>query len=288
MSGWPGQLPAIDWGLGAALSIAFIVALVTRRRGGRFRGLLGWAGVLLFFAAVLVRLAKLPAWFSLTLLGLLMYAGLRTYFFVVPVRARDRYAILAAYLAIPVALWPGYAASDDVFLATVPIVLFLLFPLLLAVGQAQEGMLDSLGRLFIGVLLFVFCAAHLGLLARSPRAELFGVFVLAAELPQRLAGRPGSGGGWARSAAGIGAGAVLAIALGFWLGPLCGLVAADAARAGLLVVAGVTMGGVVTAAMLRDLTLSAQARHGRASFLDRVVPPIYAAPFFFHYLNHFV
>lgn len=287
MTGWLGQIHAMDRALVVAVLVALVAALATRRRGGRFRRLLGWAGFWAFFAALLASLTRLPAAFSLVLLGLLMYAGLRTFFFVAPMRPRDRYAILGAYLAVPVALWPGYTGSHDAFLATVPIVLFLIFPVLLAGGAAQEGMLDALGRLLLGVLLFVFCAAHLGLMARGSQLELFGVLALAAELPQRLAGRAGPGAGWGKPIAGIVAAIVLVVLLGFWIGPWCGVEQEDAARAGVLVVVGVTMGTLVTGAMLRDLTLSAQARHGRGVFLERIVPPIYAAPFFFHYLNHF-
>ena len=287
MEGWLSELRAIDRVLAGAVLTAVAVALATRRRGGRFRGLLGWSGFWAFFAVVLASLSRLPSWFSLTLLGLMMYAGLRTYFFVAPMRPRDRYAILGAYLSIPIALWPGFTGSDAAYLATVPIVAFLVFPVLLVAGCPGEGMLDSLGRLFLGVLVFVFCASHLGLLARSELLELFGVLALAADLPQRLIGRPAPGTRWGRPALGIAAGAVLAIAVGFWVGPSCGLVEEDAGRAGLLVAVGGSMGAAVNGGILRDLTLSPQGLYGRGAFLDRVVPPLYAAPLFFHYLNHF-
>jgi predicted CDP-diglyceride synthetase/phosphatidate cytidylyltransferase len=287
MEVWLSELRTIDRVLAGAVLTALAVALATRRRGGRFRRLLGWSGFWASFAVLLASLSKLPAWFSLTLLGLMMYAGLRTYFFVAPMRSRDRFAILGAYLSIPLALWPGYTGSAEAFLATVPIVLFLIFPVLLVVGCPHEGMLDSLGRLLLGVLVFVFCAAHLGLLARSELLVLYGVLALAAELPQRLVGRPGPGTWWGRPALGFAASAVLAVAVGFWVGPSCGLVEEDAGRAGFLVAVGVSMGAAVNGAILRDLTLSAQELYGRGAFLDRVVPPLYAAPFFFHYLNHF-
>jgi predicted CDP-diglyceride synthetase/phosphatidate cytidylyltransferase len=281
-----GQIDAMDRVLAGAVLIALLVALVTRRRGGRFRRLLGWVGFWVFFAVTLLSLTKLPSWFSLTLLGLLMFAGLRTYFFVAQMRPQDRFAILGAYLAVPVALWSAYTGAPG-FLATVPIMLFLIFPALLTTGPSQEGMLDSLGRLLLGVVLFVFCAAHLGLLAGNEQLELFGVFALAAELMQRLADKPGPGAGWKRPLTGIAAGALLVTLLGFWIGPWAGVGQGDAALAGLLVVAGVTLGTLVTSSMLRDLSLSTQARHGRGVFLERVAPPIYAAPFFFHYLNYF-
>jgi predicted CDP-diglyceride synthetase/phosphatidate cytidylyltransferase len=231
------------------------------------------------------------------MLGLLMFAALRTHFFVAPVRPRDRYAMLVAYLAIPFSLYPGLtgAGATATFLATVPATLLLLFPVLLSAGTPQEGLIESLGRMLLGVVLFVFCAAHLGLLMQLARdtdktglLELFGVLVLAAELPGRLTGRFRLGGGWARTATGVVGGAVVAAALGYWVGPWCGIIEEDGARAGLLVAIAATMGALVSEAVMHDVSPGAPAgRVGRWAFLDRAIPPLYAAPVFFHYLNHF-
>lgn len=284
-------IPGIVVVLVGALAISGLLVLASRRRGGRFRGLPGWLGFWVVFAAILVSLSRLPPLVSLTMLGLLMFAALRTYFFVAPVRPRDRYAMLAAYLAIPFALYPGFTGSEATFLATVPVTLFLLFPVLLSAGKLREGLLESMGRILLGVLLFVFCAAHLGLLVRWEQPgllELFGVLVLAAELPGRLTGRFRQGGGWARSAFGVAAGVVLAATLGFWAGPWCGMVEEDGARAGMLVAIAVNMGALVSEAVMHDLSPGAPAgRVGRWAFLDRAIPAVYAAPVFFHYLNHF-
>jgi predicted CDP-diglyceride synthetase/phosphatidate cytidylyltransferase len=192
---------------------------------------------------------------------------------------------------IPLALYPGFVGSSSTYLAVVPAVAFLMFPFLLALGPDKTGWLDSLGRVLLGVLVFVFCASHLALLVHGHAPglpELFGLFVLCAELPARIAGRFGRGSGWVRPAAGIAAGAVLAIATGFACGPWCGLGEEDAARAGVLVVAAVTMGGLVHEAALGDLVAGrGGVRVHGAELLDRAIPAMYAAPFFFHYWNHF-
>jgi predicted CDP-diglyceride synthetase/phosphatidate cytidylyltransferase len=284
-------LPRIVLALAATLAVSGLVAWTTHRRGGRFRGLPGWVGFWFVFAGILVSLSRLPRGISLTMLGLLMFAALRTHFFLAPMRPRDRYAMLAAYLAIPFTLFPGFTGSESTFLATVPIILFLLLPVLLSTGRPQEGLLESIGRFLLGVLLFVFCTAHLGLLAGRANAgllELFGMMVLAAELPGRLTGRFRQGGGWVRSSFGVVAGGILAAGVGFWAGPWCGLEEEDGARAGLLVTFAVTMGALVAEAVIRDLSpASTPARTGRWAFLDRAIPAVYAAPVFFHYLNHF-
>jgi len=285
------RIATIDLALGIAVLVAALVALVAGRRGGRFRGLPGWAGFWFVFAGVLISLSRLKPWISFPLLGLLMFAALRSFFFVAPVRPRDRYAILASYLAIPFALWPAYIGSIDTFLATVPVALFLFVPAFLSIGAPERGLLDAMGRTLLGVLFFVYCIAHVGLFVHEPYdglPQLFGVLVLAAELPQRLLWRSHGERGWVALLAAMLLGAVLAVALGFWLGPECGLVEEDAGRAGLLVAIAVTLGAQVSDAVRQDLALTASASSlGRGAFLGRTVPAIYAAPVFFHYLNHF-
>ena len=288
---WLAAVPRIDLALAVAVAIIGLLALLLRRRGGRFRDLPGWAGFWGVFAVVLIALSRLPRWASFPLLAGVMFAALRTYFFVAPVRPRDRYAILAYYLAIPFALWPAYIGSEEMFLATIPVSLFLFIPVFLAIGKAEEGLLDSMGRTLLGVLFFVFCLAHLGLLAHESvpgRVELFGVLVIAAELPQRLAGRFRSGASWWRPAFGVLVGLLCATALGWWFGPSCGLVDDDGARAGALVTIAATLGARVSVAVSEDLELtSPSARMGRGGLINRMVPAVYAAPVYFHYLNYF-
>ena len=199
--------------------------------------------------------------------------------------------MLASYVAIPVALLLGSGVSQASFLAALSVLLFLVLPVLLTIGASQEGLLESMGRLLLGVLLFVFCASHIGLMAHWPKTglpELYALLVLAAELPQRLAGRFGRETAKLRATIGLAVGLAAAAAVGFVLGPSCGLVEEDAARAGLLVGIAVTLGSLVTGGVMRNLALgSAATRVGRGAFLDRAIPAVYAAPVFFHYLNYF-
>ncbi|HKQ62511.1 MAG TPA: hypothetical protein VJS92_14565 [Candidatus Polarisedimenticolaceae bacterium] len=284
-------VPAIDWALGAAWLVAALTALILAPRGGRFRGLRGWAASSAVLAGLLVCLSRGERWYSFPLLAASMFLGLRGYYSMAPVRSQDRYAILASYLAVPLALYPAYVGSTDTFFAAVPVSLFLFIPALVALGGPQPGLLDAMGRTLLGVVFYLFCAAHLGLLVHVPHAgvlELFGVLVLAADLPQRLAGRVRPDSGWALPFAGIFLGLLFAGALGYLLGPWCGIVDDDGARAGLLTAIAVALGGRVSDAVMRDLALtSSAAAVGRFSFLRRTVPAVYAAPVFFHYLNHF-
>lgn len=285
------RIPVIDLALAVAVGITVVVALLYRRRGGRFRELPGWSGFCVMFGALLVCLSRVMPWISFALLGMLMFGALRAYFFVAPVRPRDRFAIMAAYLAIPLVLWPAFTGAHETFFATVPISLFLFVPVFLCFGRTQEGLLDSMGRTLLGVLFFIFCAGHLGLLVHeqpSGLLELFGILVIATELPQRLFGRFRPGSGWVQPTAGIVVSILLAIAVGFLVSPLCGLIEEDGGRAGLLVAVAVTLGAFVGGAVAQDLAQTAvTSRYGGGAFLNRMVPAVYAAPVFFHYINHF-
>jgi phosphatidate cytidylyltransferase len=290
-SGLLQRIPPIDQALVGAVFIAGLIALIWGRRGGRWRELPGWSAFWFLFAGLLICLSRVSPSISFVLLAIWMFAALRAYFFVSPVRPRDRYAVLAVYLAVPLTLWPAYIGAHDTFLATVPVSLFLVIPFFLSIGFRQEGLLDSTGRTLLGVLFFVFCVAHLGLLVHmepSGLLELFGILVLCAELPQRLIGRFRPGAGWVRPLIGILVSVVLTTGIGFLLGPWIGLVEEDAARAGFLVSIAVTLGAVVAGAVALDLGQSkAEAWVGRGALLNRIVPAVYAAPVYFHYLNHF-
>jgi len=279
------------WALGGALLVVSLAAFLTRRRGGRFRGLQGWVGLWWVMAAVLVLLSRADRRISFPLLAFMMFASLRAYFSVAPVRPRDRYAILFSYLSIPLILWPAFSGATTLFLAVVPVVLFLVVPVFLVYGTTERGLLGSMGRMLIGVIFFVFCIAHLALLAGPSHGgflELFGVLVLASELPQRLAGRLHPGTPWRRPLAGIFLGMILATGLGYLLSPLAGLAPDHGSGVGLLVSVAVTLGALVSEAVATDLELtSSQAVIGRGATMTRMVPAVYAAPVFFHYVTYF-
>ena len=123
----------------------------------------------------------------------------------------------------------------------------------------------------------------------APIALAIGaLLVLAAELPQRLAGRAHPGQPWFRPLSGIFAGMFLATGLGYLFAPLAGLSDDDGARAGLLVSTAVTLGALVSEAVASDLSMTTSAAViGRGATMTRMVPAAYAAPVFYHYVTHF-
>jgi phosphatidate cytidylyltransferase len=277
------------WVLALAVVASAAIALPLASRGGRFRALPGWVAFWVTFAALLFGLTRIPLAAGLSLLGAVMFAALREYFFVAPVRPKDRWAILVCYLTIPIVLVAVFFDSYGAFLAGVLLSLLLVQPTALSIGAPAPGLLDAMGRVLLGLLVFVFCAAHLGWMARwgSGRLELFGVLVLASDLPQRVAGRVRAGEPLARPLLGIPVSAALTCGVAAWLAPGLGIEMRHGIALGLLVVASVTAGRTVTEAVSQDLSLaSAAARVGRGALLDRTMPAVYAAPLFFHYLNY--
>jgi phosphatidate cytidylyltransferase len=272
----------------AALVVVAPFAVLAGRRGGRYRALPGWIAAWAQFAVLIVALSRLAPMISFPFLGLVMFVALKQYFTLTPLRPQDRWAILIAYLSIPLALWPTWAGSFGLLSAATVIGLFLLIPVLLSVVPRQPGLLDALGRLLLGVLVFVFCAAHFGLMTRLPAGslELFGVTALLADLPQRLTGRIRPGDERVRPFVGVVASVAIASATGALLAPLAATAPLHGGVAGALVALAMAGGSLVSDAVAQDLLRTqSDAMLGRAAFLDRTLPAIYAAPIFYHYLR---
>jgi phosphatidate cytidylyltransferase len=281
-------IPKLVWILAATLALLAPFAVLAGRRGGRYRALPGWIAAWSQFAVLIVALQHLTRTISFPLLGLVMFAALRQYFTLTPLRPQDRWAIIVAYVSIPLALWPTWAGSFGLLSGATVIGLFLLIPVLLSVVPRQPGLLDALGRLLLGVLVFVFCAAHFGLMTRLPQGslELFGITALLADLPQRLTGRIRPGGERVRPFVGVVASVVIAAALGAALAPLASMASLHGGVAGGLVALAMAGGALVADAVAQDLLRTqSDALLGRAAFLDRTLPAIYAAPIFYHYLR---
>lgn len=272
----------------ATLIMVAPFAVLAGRRGGRYRALPGWILAWAEFAVLIVALSRLSPSISFSLLGVVMFVALKQYFTLTPLRPQDRWAILVAYVSIPLALWPTWAGSFGLLSAATVIGVFLLIPVLLSIVPRQAGLLDALGRLLLGVLVFVFCAAHFGLMTRLPQGslELFGIVALLADLPQRLTGRIRPGEERARPFLGVVVSVALAAAVGSQLAPLAGTAPLHGAVAGTLVALAMAGGSLVSEAVAQDLLRSqSDAMLGRAAFLDRTLPVIYAAPIFYHYLR---
>ncbi|MDX1389546.1 MAG: hypothetical protein R3344_10180 [Acidobacteriota bacterium] len=280
------EIPDISVVFAATVLVVVLVSLLVGSRGGRYRAVRGWGIYWIFIAAFLVVIERAPLWISLLLLGIVMFGSIREYSFLAPLRRQDRWATLLVYLSIPAILYAVFIDSYVGFLAAILLYLFLFLPGILSLGTTQQGLLDSLGRVLLGVLIFVFCGAHLGFLVHEPTGSLewFGILVIATDLPQREAGRLRTENGVLRSIAGAVLGFAFAAGFGAWLAPAFGYSVVRGAVGGAVVAFAVTIGGIVTRGVARDLSMPPV---GRAAFLDRVTPMVYAAPLFYHFLDYY-
>lgn len=286
--GFLEPIPPIILVLAFALLVVAPFAFLAGRRGGRYRGLPGWVGFWAFFAAVLVCLSRADRWIGFPVLGILLFAGLRQYFFLTPVRPHDRWALMLGYLLIPFALWPAYLGDAPRFHAAVPLAIVVLVPVVLASGSAKQGLLDSIGRVGIGAAVFVYCGAFLGLLAheRVGSLELFGILALLSELPRRLLGRSRPGDEGSGELVAVIVGVLTGSLIGVLLGPWAGLSEVNGALAGALVALATSAGAHLASSVAADLDQSASsAMMGRAAFLDRTMPTLLAAPVYYHLLR---
>src|SRR5215831_8240580 len=147
-------IPTLDTALAASLILISPFALVMGRRGGRYRALPGWLGAWVQFAGLLVLLSRVPKPYAFPVLGIAMFIALKQYFFLTPLRPQDRWGIFATYVAVPSALWPAWVGSFEQLSAASGIGLFLPIPILLSVTPRQPGLLDALGRVLLGVIVF--------------------------------------------------------------------------------------------------------------------------------------
>lgn len=282
-------IPPIVLAFAFALLLAVPFSILAGRRGGRFRALPGWSGFWVFFAILLGLLSRAGRWPGFIALGALMFVGLKQYFFTTPVRPQDRWALFAANLAIPFALWPAFVGNETLYLALVPLGLPLLFPVLLSAGRGHDGLLDSIGRVLLGAVVFIVAMSHLGLMTHRPEGwiELYGILALVSDLVQRLAGRLKAGGQEVRRGlSGFVTSAAVSGALGYGLGAYGGTSERHGAIAGLIVACAVAGGALVAEAVAEEQEITTPSMmHGRYAFLDRVLPAIWAAPFFYTYLR---
>ncbi len=276
-------VPPIVLAIAVILLIAAPAAFALARRGGRFRALPGWVGFWGFFAALLVLLSRAIPWVSFPLLAVVMFLGLRQYFFLTPVRPQDRWALFCAYITIPLALWPAFLGRDEIFLEAVPLGLFVVLPVTLCLAERQPGLLDSMGRVLFGAIVYVYCAGFLGLMSHSKHGslELFALLAIVAELTQRLAGRVRPAVNFAGRTAGLAGSAAIAGIAGWYAAPWIGGTPVHGVYLALVVAISVAGGARIAGAVAKDLDVApAGTVVGRAAYLDRTTPALLAAPLF--------
>ena len=253
--------------------------------------------------------ATLTATTAYWAIGLLSFVAFRELYSLVGFRPADRHAIGLAILAIPLQLYLAYIGWYGAFIIFIPVVLFLLLPLVLILRGETTGITTSMASIQWTFMLTVFGLSHLAYLLTLPGAgpqvqsevgdgrELLFFLILLTELNdvfqfiwgkvwgnRKIVPRVSPNKTWAGFLGGIICTTVIGGLLNFLTPlslPLTLLISAA------LAVAGFT-GDLVVSAIKRDVGVkdTGTAIPGHGGLLDRVDSLAYTAPVFFHLLYY--
>jgi phosphatidate cytidylyltransferase len=261
----------------------------------------GWALVLLFAVGFALGEFALIAIFAAA-----SFFSLREFVALTPIRASDYWAlVLAFYVAIPLQYVLVATGSYGWFTVFIPVYLFLLLPVVMAIKQDTESYLDRVAKMQWGLMICVFSVSHAPAVARlsfagyEDRGWLLLLYLLLVLLLSDLLAVAASAT-WGRtplrsdpnkSREGVVAGGVAATLVGtalWWITPFTWWQSALMAAA--IVIAGF-VGSVVLATVerslgVRDLSVETGVPlvHG---VLGRIEGLAFAAPVFFQLSLYF-
>ena len=241
---------------------------------------------------------------ALAFFGFVSFLALKEYLSLIATRRADRRVLFWAYLAIPLQYYWIGIGWYGMFIAFIPVFVFLALPMRMVTIGATEGYLNAIGTIQWGLMVTVFSLSHIP-------------YLLA--LPER--GNPVAGGAglvfylvfltqfndvaqfcWGKTfgrhkvlptvspnktyeglIGGIATTTLLAVVLAPHLTPLLRY---EAFSAGLMIGLGGFLGDAAIAAFKRDLGIkdSGSILPGHGGILDRVNSLTYTGPLFFHYV----
>jgi phosphatidate cytidylyltransferase len=301
--GFPPMTAVWTWNLGLiAIATAlyagarwFLKSLPDSDYAVPLRHVRAWAGLVVFFLLAL----GLGRSVTLVFFAALSYLILKELISVLPLRHADRRPILWTYLAIPAQYLIVAFDWFSAFVVFVPIVLWLVIAVRMALSAENRGFIRSLAVIQWASLVAIFGLSHLGYLLNLPaqtplsgaRLVLFVVLIAATQniLESFASGRD-------RHFVNLSVapekkwGGLLASLLGTllvaaWLGPvLTPLDRLPAMAVAALMTLASFFGGLLLIAIGRDLQAETRVamRPSHIDFLDCVHRLYFSAPFFFY------
>lgn len=245
-----------------------------------------WAFFLFFVLSEFVSFAV-----GIWVLAALSFLALREYFTLVDLRIQDRWGMLAAYLSIPFMFWFIQADWYGMFIISIPVYALLVIPVAITVGGREaEGSVLSIGAVFLGLLLLVYCIGHIGYLAfySTWTAILVVLGVAACDLLAWLLRSRDRG--LLRSAAYqlLVPAPVLAL-LALAVGPWTGLPVVHSLVLAVGIPALVAIGCHTIDQLEVDLGIDRRSlQPGRGQVINTVKSFVYVGPVVFHYLRYFL
>lgn len=242
---------------------------------------------------------------AISFFGFLSFLALREFLSIVPTRQADRRVIFWAYVSIPIHYIWVYNGWYGLFVAFIPVYIFLFLPLRMVLIGETKGFIRSAATLHWAVMLTVYCLSHIAyLLVLEPLNTAAGgvglvLFLLIVtelnDVTQYI---------WGKSLGrhkilpkvspnktweGFIGGLITSTLLAAWIAPfLTPLTSTQGMIAGMLIASGGFVGDVVLSSVKRDLDIkdSSQLIPGHGGLLDRLDSLLYTAPLFFHYVYY--
>ncbi|HTL52615.1 MAG TPA: phosphatidate cytidylyltransferase [Planctomycetota bacterium] len=261
-----------------------------------------WLMGAIFFGAIAIS-GKM----SYLMIALLCYLALKEYFTLQPTQTADRGALFWAYMAIPVQFIWITMPWWDMFLLFIPVYVFLLLAVRQILTGVTQDFIARTGRIFFGVMLFVYCLSHLAYLLSKDiefpdgppfgrQMVLFLVFLTEANDvcaftfgklfgKHKMAPSVSPNKTWEGFIGGITCvtlgGGLLHFLTPFHMVPAMAL--------GLLIGVTGVFGDLCTSAIKRDMGVkdASQFIPGHGGVMDRVNSLTFSTPVFFHVVNFF-
>jgi phosphatidate cytidylyltransferase len=241
---------------------------------------------------------------STIFLGFVSFLALKEYLSLVPTRRVDRGILLLAYVAIPVQFYLAHIGSFGLFMAFIPVWMFLILAASITLAGHTEGFLRAVGTLSWGLMITVFSLSHTAMLlsfgtklghaagpllflvaltqfndvAQFTWGKLFGRHKIIPKVSPKKT--------WEGFLGGLVTTTCAAALVGPYLTPMT---MAISAAAGAMIAGAGFLGDVTISACKRDLGVkdSSNLIPGHGGILDRVDSLIYSAPVFYHFLHYF-
>jgi phosphatidate cytidylyltransferase len=241
---------------------------------------------------------------SLIFFGFVSFLALKEFLSLIPTRRADRRVLFWAYLAIPLQYYWIGLGWYGMFIAFIPVFMFLALPMRMVTIGETTGYLHAIGTIQWGLMVTVFSLSHIAYLLvlrdnGNPVAGGAGLVFFLVFLTQfndvaqycwgKTFGRhkvlptvsPN------KTYEGLIGGIATTMALAYFLSPhLTPLTKIESLAAGLMIGLGGFMGDAAIACFKRDLGIkdSGSILPGHGGILDRVNSLTYTGPLFFHFI----
>ncbi len=236
----------------------------------------------------------------------LSFLVLKEFLSIVPLRQVDRRVIFWLYLSIPFQYYWVASQWYGMFMAFIPVYVFLLSPIRMVLSGETNGFIKSAGLLNWAVMLAVFSISHIAYLMVLPvknhSAGDIGLVLFLVVMTQandvcqylwgkrfgnrKIVPKISPNKTWEGFIGGIISTTILSGLFAPFLTPLSNI---EGCFAGLMIGVGGFFGDIVISTVKRDLHIkdSGNLIPGHGGILDRMDSLIYSAPLFFHYLRYF-